>query len=71
MTTDPPGRRYCTIAEAAEYIGATPAFIRKLIARGDLPAYRIGKRAIRIDIRDVDALLKPIPTVGTIGKDVR
>jgi excisionase family DNA binding protein len=57
-------RRWLTQAEAAEYLNVTDRTIRALVRRGELPAYRVGARMIRIDARDLDALLKPIPAVG-------
>ena len=39
-----------------------PRTIRRYISSGDLPAYRIGPRQIRVRASDVDALLVPIPT---------
>ncbi|MFB9074112.1 hypothetical protein ACFFX0_24105 [Citricoccus parietis] len=34
--------------------------MRRLISRGDLRAYRIGKRIIRIDPADLDALFTEV-----------
>lgn len=52
------------IDAAAERLGCTPKTIRRFIARGELKAYRLGKRTIRVDLNEVDALLRPIPTAG-------
>lgn len=57
-------RRLMTIADAAERLGVSTKTIRKRIATGELPAYRIGPRAIRVDQDDVDRLLRRIPTTG-------
>lgn len=53
-----------TIESAAEMLAVHPRTIRRYIAAGDLPAYRIGARQIRVRTSDVDALLVPIPTAG-------
>lgn len=53
-----------TIESAAEMLAVHPRTIRRYIAAGDLPAYRIGPRQIRVRHDDVTALLSPIPTVG-------
>jgi len=54
-----------TLQSSAEYLDVTDRTVRNYIARGDLPAVRIrGSRAIRIRQSDLDALLRPIPTVG-------
>ncbi|OIQ84050.1 helix-turn-helix domain protein [mine drainage metagenome] len=51
-----------TLGQAADYIGLTERSLRRYIADGDLPAYRLaGKKQIRVRRSDVEALLKPIP----------
>jgi len=58
-----------TIEEAAELFRYSPKTVRRMIARGDLPAVRIkGQRAIRIRAVDALALLRPIPS-GAIGHE--
>ena len=53
-----------TIETAADMLAVHPRTIRRYISSGDLPAYRIGPRQIRVRTSDVDALLVPIPTAG-------
>lgn len=55
---------HVSIERAAEILGVVPRTVRRLIAAGELPAYRIGKRIIRIRESDVAALLRPIPAAG-------
>lgn len=56
---------WITIADAAVELGTCTKPFRRRIADGTLPARRInGTSAIRVRRRDVQALLKPIPTVG-------
>ena len=63
MTTNQ--RRWMSPAEAADYLGISPRTLRNYISEGKLPAYRLGgKRTMRIDRADLDALLRPIPTTG-------
>jgi excisionase family DNA binding protein len=35
--------------------------MRKLIADGKLPAYRLGRRVLKVRLADLDAVLTPIP----------
>lgn len=53
-----------SIAQAAERAGVSRDTIRRRIADGSLPAYRMGPRLIRLDPADVDALLRPVPAAG-------
>lgn len=57
-------RRYGSLALGAEYLGVSERTIRRMIAAGEITGYRLGKRTIRIDFDELDALLKPIPTAG-------
>lgn len=54
--------RYVPLSVAAEYVSVTEAGMRKFISEGRLTGYRIGKRAIRVDMREVEGLLTPIPS---------
>ncbi len=51
--------RYITILEAADYLGVTDRTIRAMIADGRLPAYRSGRRVVRLRIADIDAAMRP------------
>lgn len=57
-------RTYRSLQDEAERIGVHPRTLRRRIAEGKLTAYRVG-HLIRLDPREVDALLRPIPTAGT------
>lgn len=57
-------RKYLTLAEAAEWYGVSERTLRRRIAEGRLPAYRVGPRSIRVKAEDVEALAQPIPTAG-------
>jgi excisionase family DNA binding protein len=49
-----------TITEAADYLGVSHKTIRRLIAGGKLPAYRVAGGAIRVMASDVEALKVPV-----------
>jgi len=38
--------------------------IRRRIAEGSLTGYRMGPRILRVDLNELDALMRPIPTAG-------
>jgi excisionase family DNA binding protein len=50
-------RYWITVNETSEALGLHPMSIRKMIARGIIPAVRIG-RSIRIDKRRLDEVLE-------------
>lgn len=65
QTTAPTKPRFVSLQHGSDYTGLSIKTIRRLIARGDLPAYRApGSRLIRLDLGDVDRLLRRIPSVG-------
>lgn len=58
-------RSWLSMAEAAEYLGVTDRTIRNYISRGELPGHRPrGSRLVRVRREDLDALMRPVPTVG-------
>lgn len=50
-----------SIADAADRLSCGTRTIRGWIAEGRLTAYRVGPRLIRIDVAELDRLLRPIP----------
>lgn len=54
-------RNLVSLAEAADYLRCNERTVRRHIATGELTAYRLG-RLIRIDLDELDAAMKPIPT---------
>ena len=64
MPTATRTRRLTTLALAAEYAGVDPRTLRRRISAGDLTGYRLGPRLIRVDLNELDAMLRPIPAGG-------
>lgn len=58
--TDKP---YLSIADVAEICDVSRKTVRGWISSGDLPAFRYGKRLIRIERGALDALGRRIPTM--------
>lgn len=63
----PTPHRYVSIQDAAAYLGLTDGGVRKFISEGRLTGYRLGKRAIRVDMKEVEELLQPIPAARQAG----
>jgi excisionase family DNA binding protein len=55
--TMPANPDFCTVKETAQHLRLCDKQIRRLIKRGELPAYRFGA-AIRIKKTDIDAYVK-------------
>lgn len=51
--------RWGTVKEAAEIAGLHTMTIRRYINAGDLPARRISKKLIQVDLNAVEALARP------------
>lgn len=63
--SNPTPRRNVSIGEAANYAGVSVRTVRRRIADGSLTGYRFGARLIRIDLDELDAAMRPIPTGGS------
>lgn len=69
MSTTTVAPVWVSISDAATMLGVGVRTLRRYIAEGDLPAYRVGKRAtVRVRVTDLERLLKPIPTAGGASK---
>jgi len=53
--------RFMSLQHAAEEYGLSTSTIRRRIADGNLKAYRVGPRAIRVAAEDLEALARRIP----------
>ena len=62
MPQNTPARRYTSLPKAAVYADCSDKTLRRLIAEGKLTGYRLG-RVIRIDLNELDEVLKPIPSI--------
>lgn len=63
--TVPP--RWGSIEQTAEHLGVHPRTVRRMIAEGRLTGFRLGSRIVRIDLNEVDDLLRPIPSTKGVG----
>ena len=57
-------RKLVTMAAAAEHAAVSVKTIRRRVAAGDLTGYRMGSRLIRVDLHELDAIMRPMPTAG-------
>ena len=59
MSANPSAKRLISLTQAADNLGVDPRTIRRYVAAGRLPAYRVGPRLIKIDPADLAALVRP------------
>ena len=65
-TSKPPtaARHLIPLSEAADRASCSVKTLRRRIADGSLTGYRFGPKMLRVDADELDALMRPIPTVG-------
>lgn len=56
---------FISLAAAADMLGISVHTLRRRIAAGELPAFRTGKRIIRVRPTDLEKLLRRVPTAST------
>lgn len=59
MTTTTPAFEFDT-KTAAAYLGISESTFRRMVARGEVKAYRIGQRAVRFRRADLDGAVKEV-----------
>lgn len=57
-------RRFIRQEAAAERWDVSVDTIRRMISAGKITGYRLNNRIIRVDLAEVDAAFRPIPTVA-------
>ena len=57
MGTKTKARRLASVPDGAEYLSCTHWTLRRLISAGDITAFRIGAKMIRVDLNELDAYL--------------
>lgn len=50
--------RYASVADGAKYAAVSGRTIRRCIAAGRIKGYRLGPRVLRVDLDELDALLR-------------
>ncbi len=57
-------RHLVAIDQAAQFLSCNPRTVRRMVSRGEISAFRIGPRLLRVDLSEPENLLRPIPTAG-------
>jgi excisionase family DNA binding protein len=53
-------QQWYSLQEAADYLGLDEKTLRRYVKTGILTGYRLGPRAIRVSVAEVEALLRPM-----------
>ena len=53
---------FISLSAAADMLGISVHTLRRRIAAGELPAFRSGRRIIRVRVSDLEKLLHRVPT---------
>ena len=54
-------RDLVSVPEAARLLRVSTSTVRRLIASGELPSYRVGRRSVRLNRRELGQALRPVP----------
>jgi len=55
---------FISLSQAAEMLNISVPTLRRRIAAGELPAFRSGRRIIRIRTTDLERLLRRVPSAN-------
>ncbi len=64
-TAEPTESPLLSLGEIADHLGLGISTVHRLVATGQLPAYRVGPRLVRVRKSDVEALLIRIPAIAS------
>lgn len=53
---------FISLAAAADILGISVHTLRRRIAAGELPAFRTGRRIIRVRVTDLERMLRRVPS---------
>lgn len=60
-------RRLSSLPDAAEQYGVSSRTLRRYISAGRITGYRFGPRMLRVDLDELDAMLRPLATAKRGG----
>lgn len=64
-TPDTAAKKSLSIRETADELGVSPDTVSRMVRRGEIPAWRIGPKLIRIDADELHKLRRPVtPTAA-------
>ncbi|MDZ4234795.1 MAG: helix-turn-helix domain-containing protein [Dietzia sp.] len=64
MSANKSQRRLASLPEAAEQYGVSSRTLRRYISSGRITGYRFGPRMLRVDLNELNAMLRPLAAGG-------
>lgn len=55
---------FISLSAAADILGISVHTLRRRVAAGELPAFRTGRRIIRVRVVDLEKILRRVPSAG-------
>ena len=55
---------FISLSAAADILGISVHTLRRRIAAGELPAFRTGRRIIRVRVSDLERMRRRVPAAG-------
>ena len=55
---------FISLSTAADILGVSVHTLRRRIAAGELPAFRTGRRIIRVRVSDLERMLRRVPSAA-------
>ena len=62
-----PEKKLVDLKAGAEYLAVSVKTCRRMVSRGDLTAYRVGPKLLRLDAEELDRIARRIPAGGDIS----
>lgn len=56
---------FISLAAAADMLGISVHTLRRRISAGELPAFRTGRRIIRVRVSDLESMLRRVPAASS------
>lgn len=64
MSERPARPIYVSLTDAADYLSVSVKTVRRMIADGTIPGYRLGAKSLRVKLDDLDTAGRRVPTAG-------
>lgn len=64
MSERPTRPIYVSLTDAADYLSVSVKTVRRMIADGTIPGYRLGAKSLRVKLDDLDSAGRRVPSAS-------